>query len=100
MPQSAPTRRHHEDTAVTLDPMTEQDRLLRARLGSAAIVVAGLLAIVLLIQTQGEADQLNVEERVPVQLGRTPVTSVACAWVDGTTPTRLNPVGVLEATVS
>lgn len=98
MRQSAPTRRQHGGNATNLDPMTDQDRRLRARLGSAAIVVAGLLLIALLVQGQSAGQGWNP---TPVELGSEPVRSVSCEWAGDVEPNRryVNLVGVLEATV-
>lgn len=72
--------------------------MVRTRLAAAALVLAGLLAISLLLRAQPEA-RGETFGSAAVELGSDPISSISCEWVGDVAPTRLNPIAVVEATV-
>ena len=78
--------------------MTDRDQVVRTRLASAALVLAGLLAIALLLQERPDG---NGWTPAPVELGEGPVLSISCDWAEDVEPFRrqTNLIGVLETTV-
>ena len=67
---------------------------------SAALVIAGLLAIALLVSSQPEGQE-SPWTPASVDLGSVPVVAISCEWAGDVEPYRRNVdlIGVLEATV-